>query len=132
MGKQLDVPEDSKLARAVHSTVQEHREEKDDLKRFIMQYDPSTAAGPTSVGIKLRAGKGKGRSRNKEYVNSDFMPEEPPEEERIAPGTVIRMSGGKGGPRGGPTRIADPYGSRPAGYGDRYGDSPFGNSPSGK
>jgi len=138
--KQLDVPVDSKLGRVVRSGVQEKNDEKEDLKRFIMQYDPAQVAaqGAAPGGIRMRAGKGSGKVAGrgprapKDYVKQEFMPEEQEEPELPAPGTTIRMSGGKGGPRSGPPSsrpVAGPgtsggyggggYGG--GGYGGGYG-----------
>lgn len=132
MVKQLDVPSDSKLGQVVRSAAKEGEDEKADLKRFIMQYDPvSASSGPANMAggsfIRMRAGKGSGKvgggfgrpRAQKDYVKSEFMPEDEPE--LPAPGTVIRMSGGKGGPGRGSGGASRPVGGQATGYGGGKG-----------
>lgn len=89
--KQIDIPEDSKLVQAKHTEEKEVSREKEDLKRFVMQYDDIGAGGASSmvipVTVRARAGKGgapdikgkgsrKGSRGNTDYLGEDLMPEE--------------------------------------------------------
>merc|ERR1712100_517707 len=87
----IEVPDDSKLVRARTAEAREETQEKEDLKRFVMQYE-ETGAGDMSgsvipITVRTRAGKGahgKGagksshfRSRDSgEYLKEELMPEE--------------------------------------------------------
>jgi len=97
LAKQLSIPDDSKLLRARQETVEEASREREDLKRFVMQYE-ETGAGDASgsvipITVRTRAGKGgrKGGSRSRD---GDYLKEElTPEESRAEPSGTM-MGGG--------------------------------------
>lgn len=89
--KQIDIPEDSKLLQTRVTEVQEVSREKEDLKRFVMQYDDIGSGGASGmtipVTVRTRAGKGggqdmkgkgnrKGSRGNTDYLGEELMPEE--------------------------------------------------------
>lgn len=107
--KQLSIPDDSKLLQARKIDVEEASKEKEDLKRFVMQYE-ETGAGDSSgsvIPVAVRKGKGhlKGGSRPKrdhEYLKEELMPEESkPDSLTMTGGIIVRYKGkGKAGGKG--------------------------------
>lgn len=107
--KQLSIPDDSKLLQARKIDVEEASKEKEDLKRFVMQYE-ETGAGDSSgsvIPLAVRKGKGhrKGGSRSHgdhEYLKEELMPEESkPDSLAMTGGIIVRYKGkGKAGGKG--------------------------------
>jgi len=104
--KQLSIPDGSKLLQARQYDVEEASKEKEDLKRFVMQYE-ETGAGDSSgsvipLAVRTRAGKGhrKGGSRSHgdgEYLKEELTPEESRPDSAVAGGIIVRYANkGKG------------------------------------
>eukprot|EP00931_Biecheleriopsis_adriatica_P059719 TRINITY_DN35795_c0_g1_i1.p1 TRINITY_DN35795_c0_g1~~TRINITY_DN35795_c0_g1_i1.p1 ORF type:complete len:1224 (-),score=400.36 TRINITY_DN35795_c0_g1_i1:222-3830(-) len=106
--KAIDIPDDSKLVQARLEERHENDKEKEDLKRFVMQYD-EVGSGDMSgsvipVTVRTRAGKGGKKGyptsrRDEGYLKAELMPEESKPEAAMtgmAGGIVIRYKG-KGG-----------------------------------
>lgn len=97
--KQIEIPDDSKLMRAIKVTEEETSKEKEDLKRYIMQYEESSSA-PV---VPMRAGKGgkKGRydprPRQDDYVADGLLPSEKIEPHGVEHRPPAHRGGGKGG-----------------------------------
>lgn len=97
LAKQLSIPDDSKLLRARQETVEEASREREDLKRFVMQYE-ETGSGDASgsvipITVRTRAGKG-GRKGGSRQRDGDYLKEElTPEESRAEPSGTM-MGGG--------------------------------------
>jgi len=124
--KQIEIPEDSKLARVAHSVGQEESKEREEMKRYIISnYDQAApTSGSGRMMIAHHGGKigGKGHKggafgfeprvrKQAEYIKDDMLPEnednvvEPPARVRIVQGGLggrgAGRSGGKGGSAGG-------------------------------
>eukprot|EP00930_Biecheleria_cincta_P042854 TRINITY_DN29491_c0_g1_i1.p1 TRINITY_DN29491_c0_g1~~TRINITY_DN29491_c0_g1_i1.p1 ORF type:complete len:1230 (-),score=316.57 TRINITY_DN29491_c0_g1_i1:446-4135(-) len=137
--KQIEIPEDSKLVQAKQIEKEEATQEKEDLKRFVMQYDAIGAGGASGmvipVTVRTRAGKGgglemkgkgsrKGSRGNTDYLGEDLMPEESKPEVPImhgplGGGIVVRYSS-KGSKGAGSKGAKGSKGSK----GDRKGTPP--------
>lgn len=102
--KQLSIPDDSKLLQARKDDVEEASREKEDLKRFVMQYEETgvgDASGSViSFAVRTRAGKGarKGyRHGDGEYLKEELTPEESrPDSAATGGGIIVRYAKGKG------------------------------------
>lgn len=123
--KQIEIPEDSKLARVATSVGEAESKEKEEMKRYIISnYDQATSSGPKMIAQRPGKGGGKGgagafnfepRGRKQaDYIKEDFLPDEddgameqPTARVRIVQGGIGGRGlgggryGGKGGPVGG-------------------------------
>ncbi|CAJ1376709.1 unnamed protein product [Effrenium voratum] len=97
--RQLSIPDGSKLLQARKAGVEEASKEKEDVKRFVMQYE-ETGAGDASgsvipFAVRTRAGKGGRKGRHeKVYLKEELMPEESrPETAMMMGGVIVRYKG---------------------------------------
>eukprot|EP00929_Paragymnodinium_shiwhaense_P107778 TRINITY_DN7413_c0_g1_i1.p1 TRINITY_DN7413_c0_g1~~TRINITY_DN7413_c0_g1_i1.p1 ORF type:complete len:1288 (-),score=489.83 TRINITY_DN7413_c0_g1_i1:535-3900(-) len=137
--RQIDIPEDSKLARvSAGAAPTEDSKEKEELKRYIIQYDRLNAVaggiGQGSLQIQLRPGKGAGkaakaasgggggpRRKADEYLKDNLLPEEA---RQAVPTMHVATRSGKGGGSG-------PGGAGKAPPASRSSRAPAGSSGSG-